>query len=164
MDGDFKYEDMFFEADQLIGDGLIGKAMELLSDIINEQPDFGRAHNHLGWIYETKLRKYKEAEEHYRAALAYSPEYPAVYRNYAILLSTMKKYNDLETLLAKALTVAGVDHAAVHNEYAIMYELQSKFDLAIEFYKKAILASLSEKDIELYQASVRRCENKKTLV
>jgi len=103
MSSTLKYDEMFFEADQLIAEKQIGKAMQLLYDIINEQPDYGRAHNHLGWIYETKYRDYAKAEEHYRAALAYAPEYPAVYQNYAVLLSTVRKFTDLEKVLEKAL-------------------------------------------------------------
>ncbi len=163
MSSTLKYDEMFFEADQLIADRKIGQAMQLLYDIINEQPDYGRAHNHLGWIYETKYRDYAKAEEHYRAALAYAPEYPAVYQNYAVLLSTVRKFNDLEKLLEKAMQVPGINLAAIYNEYGIMNEQQGKLDAAIDSFKKAAQASLSEKDVEFYQGAIRRCQTKKNL-
>jgi tetratricopeptide (TPR) repeat protein len=160
---EFKYDEQFFEADQLINDGHIVRATEMLEAIINEQPDYGRAHNHLGWVYERHYRDYIRAEQHYRAALAYEPNYVPIYLNYAALLSTMTKFKDLETLLDRAITIAGMNRPAVYNEYGILHELQGKFDPAIENYRKAIAESINTKDVDIYEDSVRRCERKRMI-
>ena len=50
-----EFEDMLFEADELIRSNKISDAVSLLEGIIAQAPDFGKAYNHLGWGYETKL-------------------------------------------------------------------------------------------------------------
>lgn len=159
----FTLDEMFFSADLLIKEGKIGQAMEVLTEIIEEQPDYGMAHNHLGWVYETKYKDYPRAEKHYKAAIAYAPNYTASYLNYAVLLSTLERFDDLAALLEKAKTVEGISKATIYNEFGIMYELKGAFDLAIEHYKKAALSVLNEKDLELYQGSINRCTQKKNL-
>ena len=156
-------DEKFFEADQLIKENRIADALSLLNEIISEMPDHGRAHNHTGWIYETKYSDFAKAEKHYQAALVYSPEYPAVYYNYAILLSTLNKYKELEDLLEKAKAVPGINKATIQNEYAIMFEAQGLYDQAIDAYTQYIRLLYDNKLIDQAKESIRRCQNKKDL-
>jgi tetratricopeptide (TPR) repeat protein len=156
-----EYEDMLFEADDHIRNNRISDAVNLLEGIISQVPDYGKAYNHLGWIFETKLKDYKRAETMYRQCLAYSPDYPPVYLNLSIALSTLGKYDELEALLNQALTVAGVEKAAIYNEFGILYELRQDYNKAIEYYKSAIKLSLSDKNIETYLKSIDRCRLKR---
>lgn len=160
MVNEFHLDDKFFEADNLIKDGKIGEASALLHEIITEVPEYGRAHNHLGWIYETKFNDYAKAENHYRAALQFSPEYPPVYYNYSILLSTLGRYNDLEELLKKAEQVPGINKATLSNEYAIMFEAMGRYNDAIQHYKQYIRYSYDNKNVETGKASIERCQTK----
>jgi Tfp pilus assembly protein PilF len=159
-----KYDDMFFQADQQIKDNQITQAVKTLEAIIEEYPEYGRAYNHLGWIYETKYRSYTEAEECYKKALDYSPEYTPVYLNYAYLLSNQNRFSELEPLLDKALMVPGAYKPSIYNEYGIMYELMEKFDLAVEYYRKAIFNSTDNTNIKTYQDSIERVAQKKRFI
>lgn len=156
----FKMDDKFFEADLLIKENKIGEALRALTEIITEMPDYGRAHNHLGWIYETKYNDYSRAEKHYQAAVSYSPEYVAVYYNYSILLSTLGRYDELLSLLDKAMQIPGINKATIQNEYGIMYEAQGKYPEAIEAYRSYIRFLYDNKLIDQAQESIRRCQNK----
>lgn len=160
----FRLDDKFFEADLLIKENRIGDALQLLTEIISESPDYGRAHNHLGWIYETKFNDYARAEKHYRAALEFSPEYVAVYYNYAILLSTMGRYDDLEQLLNNALKVPGINKATIYNEFGIMNEALGKYPEAIDFYKQYIRFLYDNKLIDVAKESIKRCTTKMELM
>jgi Tfp pilus assembly protein PilF len=160
----FRLDEKFFEADQLIKENRIADAAILLNEIITEMPEYGRAHNHLGWIYETKFTDYNRAEKHYKAALQFTPEYPAVYYNYSILLSTLGRYDELVTLLEKAMLVPGINKATISNEYAIMFEAQGKYEQAIEYYKQYIRYLFDNKLIENAQASIQRCITKKSII
>lgn len=160
----FRLDEKFYEADQLIKQNNIGNATALLNEIITEMPEYGRAHNHLGWIYETKFTDYVRAEKHYKAALQFTPEYPPVYYNYSILLSTLGRYDELTALLEKAMVVPGINKATISNEYAIMYEAQGKYDEAIESYKQYIRYLFDNKLIEQAQASIQRCLTKKSIL
>ena len=155
--------DQFFAADQLIKEGKIAEAMQVLTDIIAEDPAFGRAHNHLGWIYETKYQDYNRAEQHYKAAMQFSPEYMASYYNYAYLLSTMQRHEELTKHLDKALKIPGINLSTIYCEYGVMYELQGKLDEAIKAYKESIKYTLDTKEIERISGFIERCKQKKNI-
>lgn len=157
-------EEMFENADFLIKENKIADAINLLHEILTEAPDFGKAHNHLGWIYETKHKNLPKAEEHYRLAIKFKPDYCATYYNYAILLSTIRNYEELEVLLKKAEQCPGINRATIANEYAIMYESTGRFDEAIAAYKNYITNLFDEKMIDSAAASIQRCKKKKEIL
>ncbi len=154
---------LFYRADNQIKDGLIGEALDTLTQIIGQDAQFGKAYNHLGWIYETKEKDYQKAEECYRLALKYASDYTPVYLNYAILLSTLKRYTELEEHLDRALKVPGINESKIWNERGIMSELQGEYADAISAYKKSIQLSLVNEDIERFEESIKRCKKKKSI-
>jgi len=158
------FEDLLFEADGLIRDNKISDAVALLENIISRAPDFGKAYNHLGYIYETKLKELEKAEKMYRQCLAYTPEYPAVYFNLSIVLSSLGKFDEQQILLEKALAIPGVDKATIYNEIGIMHELKQDFNKAIEHYKKAINSTLLDNNLDIYKKSIERCRTKRDLI
>lgn len=160
----FELEEKFYEADKMINDGRIADAAHLLEAILAEAPDFGKAHNHLGWLYETKFKNYTKAEEHYKFALKFSPEYPAAYYNYAYLLSTLRRYEELETILDNAIKVPGISYATLYNEYGLLNEAQGKYDEAIHYFKLYIQNLFDIKSIDTAADSIKRCERKMQLL
>ena len=159
----FEADRMFFEADQQIKDGKPTEAMDQLLQIIEQYPTYGKAYNHIGFIYETRYRDYKKAEEYYQKALEYSPDYPATYLNYALVLSTMEKFEELESLVKRGLEVPGASKDRLYNEMGIMSELKEKYEEAIVYFKKAVKYSLSESDIEIYKKNITRCRRKEEM-
>lgn len=161
MDSDLiRINDKFRLADKTIKEGKIGEAVHILQNIIREIPTFGKAYNHLGWIFETKYQKRPEAEEYYKKALEYAPDYPAVYYNYAVLLSVTHQFKKLAELLDKALELRGINKGTIYNEMAIMYEYQQDFSKAIDTYKQSIKYVLDTKGIDARLASIERCKRK----
>jgi Tfp pilus assembly protein PilF len=160
----FELEEKFYEADKMINDGRISDAAHLLEAILTEAPDFGKAHNHMGWLYETKFKNLTKAEEHYKFALKFSPEYPAGYYNYAYLLSTLRRYEELETLLNDAIKVPGISYSTLYNEFGLMNEALCKYDDAIHYFKLYIQNLFDLKNIETAAESIKRCERKKQLL
>lgn len=163
MSNSFRLEEMFNQADLDIKDGLFESAFQRLQDILVEDPLFGKAYNHLGWMYETKFRDYSKAEEFYRKALETVPDYPAIYTNYSILLSTLGRYEELASLLNKGLMVAGIDKATIYNEFGIMYEQQVNYPQAIENYRKCAQLTLNKDTMNRALESIERCRTKQTL-
>jgi tetratricopeptide (TPR) repeat protein len=160
----FELEEKFHEADKMINDGRISDAAHVLEGILAEAPDFGKAHNHLGWLYETKFKNFNKAEEHYKYALKFSPDYPAAYYNYAYLLSTLRKYDVLEKLLDDAIKISGINHATLYNEYGLMNEAKGSYKEAIKFYKLYIQNCYDNKSLEAAADSIKRCERKMELL
>ena len=150
----------FMQADVLIKDGKIAEAVKELQQILREDPTFGRAYNHLGWVYNNKYQDFKNADECYKLALQYAPDYAPVYYNYAVLLSTTKNFDELKKLLARALEFDGINLGTIHNEYGIMYEIEAQYSKAIESYNESIKYLFDNGQIEQRLTSIERCKRK----
>ena len=151
---------LFFTANQMIAEGEIAEATDLLLKLIEKYPTYGRAYNHLGYLYENKYKDVSTAEKYFKQALVNAPDYPATYMNYAVILSAQERFPELTALLNKALEVLGVAKDRIYNEFGIMYELQGKYEEAMSMYRKAISYSLSDTEIERYDKSIKRCNLK----
>jgi tetratricopeptide (TPR) repeat protein len=158
--GSLEADKMFFTADQMVANGQIAEATDLLLKLVEKFPSYGRAYNHLGYLYENKYKDVVTAEKFYKLALSHSPEYPATYVNYAVILSAQERFPELTALLNKALEVLGITKDKVYNEFGLMYELQGKYDEAMGMYRKAISYAMNEKDLEFYDKSIKRCNLK----
>lgn len=164
MDHLTKLEEMLDRANRDIKEGRYDEATNTLEKIIDTDPNFGKAYNHLGYLYEVKFKEFEKGETLYKLCLEKSPLYPAVYYNYAILLSTLGKFDDLKELLDKAINIPGITRSTIYNEYAIMYEQQGKLDEAIDHYKKAALETLDKAVLERAKGSIERCKMKKEIL
>ena len=160
----FDLEEKFLKADRLISENKLGEAAKMLEEILEEAPDYGKAHNHLGWLFETKFKNLTRAEEHYRLALKFSPDYTAAYYNYCYLLSSLRKFDELEKTLEHAIRVSGISYATIYNEYGLLREMQGELDDAIHYFKLHIKNSFDAKSIETAAESIKRCERKKELI
>lgn len=159
----FKADEIFLKADQLISADDIAGARVMLYGLLQDFPDYGRAHNHLGWINENKLRYFDKAEEHYKAALRFSPEYPAAWINYTYFLNMQERFDELIDHLNKALNVKGVSKSFVYNEFGAVAEMRGEYESAIDYYKKAIRFSQNDENIKRYEQSIERVEKKKEM-
>jgi tetratricopeptide (TPR) repeat protein len=156
-----RYDEWFYESDRHIKEGKFADAMQTLESIVAEEPRYGKAHNHLGWLYETRYYNYKKAEEHYKACIENEPEYTPVYLNLAVVLSGQHKWEELTDLLNRALDTPGVDKASCYNEMGIMMELQERYDEAISAYRTAVRMSMRGCKVDQYIDSIGRCKIKK---
>ena len=163
MDHLTKLEEMLDRANMDIKNGKYEEASNTLEEIINIDPNFGKAYNHLGYLHEVKFKEYDKGEPLYKLCLEKTPMYPSVYYNYAVLLSTVGKWDELKELLDQSLNVPGIVKATIFNEYGIMYEQQGELDKAIEYYKKAGLNTLDKNVLERAKGSIERCKSKKDL-
>ena len=160
----FDLEEKFLTADKLISENKLSDAAKLLEEILEEAPDYGKAHNHMGWLFETKFKNLARAEEHYRLALKFSPDYTAAYYNYCYLLSSLRKFDELEKVLEHAIRVSGISYATIYNEYGLLREMQGLLDDAIHYFKLHIRNSFDNKSIDTAAESIKRCERKKQLI
>lgn len=164
MDHLTKLEEMLDKSNLEIKNGNYEIATNILEKCIGLEPNFGKAYNHLGFLYETKFKEFDKGETLYKMCLEKSPMYPAVYYNYAVLLSTLGKWEVLKQLLDTALTIPGISKATIYNEYAIMYEQQGFLDKAIAEYKKTGMSTLDKNVLDRAKQSIDRCISKKSLL
>lgn len=153
-------EQLFFEAGKKINQELFPEAKTLLLQAIELDPNYGRAYNHLGWLYDLKFRDYAKSEEYYKKALETSPEYVPIYVNYAVVLNNVGKEKELEELLKKGFEVPGTDHVALNREFGFLREKQGKFEEAIQYYTAALKSSWVNQDVETFKNAIERCKSK----
>lgn len=157
-------EELFLEADRALDEGNLSEGKRLLEDILQEEPSYGKAHNHLGWLYKTKYQDYRIAEKHFKLAIKFDPEYPPSYINYAYLLRDLGRLDELELLLNKALQVEATNKCSLNDEFGSLYELKGDYKKAIEYYNKAIKLSLNDKIVEDLRNHVKRCRRKQNFL
>lgn len=150
----------FQRADDLIAQDLIEESKGILNSILEDDPKYGKAHNHLGWIAKTKENDPAKAEIHYKHALELTPDYGATYMNYAYLLSEQKRYYELEQILQKAESVADVSKSSLAREWGYLYEDTKQYDKAIDKYKEYALTLYDNSLIEKTKESILRCKQK----
>jgi tetratricopeptide (TPR) repeat protein len=153
-------EELFAQADKLLNDGVVTEAVEKLSQIIKRNPRFGKAYNHLGWVYETKYKNTARAEQYYKAAMEYAPHYNAPFLNYSYFLSNLGRLDELKEHLDKLLKIPGIAKDTVYNEYAIMYEMQGDPQTATDYYRKAAIVTLDGVKLDKYKEGIERCRRK----
>lgn len=150
----------FDRADNLISQDLIEEAKAILNSILEEDPKFGKAHNHLGWIYKTKENNPTAAENHYLQAMEVTPEYGATYLNYAYLLSEQKRYYELEQVLTKSENIADVSKSNLAREWGYLYEDTKQYEKAIDKYKEYALTLYDNTLLEQAKDNIVRCRQK----
>ncbi|MFZ5551734.1 MAG: O-linked GlcNAc transferase [Bacteroidota bacterium] len=155
-------EELFLEADRALDEGNLSEGKRMLEDILHEEPSYGKAHNHLGWLYKTKYQDYKIAEKHFKLAIKFDPEYPPSYINYAYLLRDLGRLDELEALLVRAMQIESTNKCSLNDEFGSLYELKGDYKKAIEFYNKAIKLSLNDKIVEDLRNHVKRCRRKQS--
>ena len=96
--------------------------------------------------------------------MKFSPDYTAAYYNYCYLLSSLRKFEELEKVLQHAIRVSGISYATIYNEYGLLRELQGDLDDAIHYFKLHIKNSFDSKSIETPAEWIKRCERKSQLV
>jgi tetratricopeptide (TPR) repeat protein len=153
-------ETMLAQANTLIKEQRSQNSVELLLKILQHNPKFGKAYNHLGWVYEIDYRDYTRAEEYYKKAMQYEPEYSASYTHYARLLASCKRFEELKAHLEMALTIPTVSEEVIYYEFDLMYEMQKNPEAAMDYYVKAAMTTLESDKVTLYQKSIKLCREK----
>jgi tetratricopeptide (TPR) repeat protein len=157
-------EQTYLEAEADIRNSNYYEAFQKYESILYDEPGFAPAHNSLGWIFRTQFDNYEKAEMHLKAAIQADPLYPHPYFHLAGLYIDLEKFDELKSLLDKSLTIVTIDKAWVYYRFGMMQEIQSQYELAIAFYKKAIINSISNDKIKDYQADIERCTTKQSIL
>lgn len=154
---------LFLDADKHFSKGEFVEGKNILEEILAQEPGYGRAHNHLGWLYYAKLDEYAKAEYHFRLAIRFAPAYPAAYMNLCYLLNYLNRYHDLKEHIARALTIEGTAKSQLYHELGKSHEVNGRYAEATEAYKEAIRFSLSSEEVEALNAHVQRVKGKTNL-
>jgi tetratricopeptide (TPR) repeat protein len=137
------------------------EGMRLLEEALTIEPNFGKAHNHMGWLYLFQITDWVKAETHLRLALKYAPAYSAPYIHMSHMLFEKGRFEELTELLENAMTVGGISKSFIYNEYGRMFEVNGKLRKAVTFYKTAVRWTFNEQELNVYKDNIRRCRDKR---
>lgn len=157
-------EGLFLQAENAMEQGAFIDAKETLELLLSVDPSYGRAHHHMGWIYDNKIGENEKALYHYRLAVKFSPDFGSAHINYAYLLFIMGRLKDHEEVIGTALEIEGTPKAALINERGRSAEVQGAYKAAIGFYQAAVKESLSDDEITIYRKNIKRVRSKMTWV
>lgn len=154
-------ESLFLEVNKAIDQKNLSDAKELLEEIIMIDPGFGRAHNHLAWIYDTEFKHFEKAKKHYELAIKFCKgDYPVSYVNYAYLLIDFEYFDEALRVIDEALQIKGSDKATLYLQKGKIYENKKQRKKAYKFFKEAKLHTYN-KEFEVYiNKEIRRIERK----
>ncbi len=114
------------------------QAVGLHERFLAHWPGKAEAHNNYANLLK-ELKRFDEAEDHYKAALKATPDHAAAHYNYANLLKELKRFDEAETQYKAALKARPQD-AATHNNYANLLKELKRFHEAEKHYKAALKA------------------------
>ena len=160
MENMFWIEEQFLLVDKLFGEGEFAQGKRLLEEILEQEPGFGRAHNHLGWLYYAKLDDYEKAAYHLKLAIKFSPGYPAGFLNYTYLLNYLNRHADLLVHAKEALKVEGVSKSVIYLEMGKSYEVNGFYKEAVKAYTEAKRYSLSNAELTQIEEGLERVNTK----
>lgn len=157
------YENQFIKADTLISEAKISEAKELLEEILAQCPDFGKAHNHLGWIFHMKLSNYEKGLYHYKLAMKFEPKYPASYLNHTYLLVDMGRYSEAKQHIEQTLkNLENADKASYYSELGRIFEAEQNFMESYKYYKMSVSYAFNPQFIDNMKINMERVKNKMT--
>ena len=133
----------------------------ILEEALAIEPNFGKAHNHMGWAYIFHLDDWAKAEKHLMIALKHAPTYGPAYLHMAHILFEKQRFKDLDQLLTRALTIAGVKKSSIFNEFGRMNEVNGRFRKANKQYKSALRWCFDDRELIMIKDSIKRCRQKR---
>lgn len=151
----------FLEAIKAVDKDELGLAKNLLEDILLIDPGYGRAHNYLGWIYETKIKDFEKSELHYNLAIKFCEgNFPIVYINYAYLLIEFGHLDKAEKIISEGLMVRGADKATLFYQKGKIAEHRLKFKHSLKLYTQAQKLCFNRDFFAFLNSEIERVKSK----
>jgi len=161
MDIYLTIEEKYLQALDELWYGEPPKALQLLNEIIANDPLYARAHYQLGTIYYYEISDYQAAGFHFKTCAELEPQFPDVYYHYLRLLVFLNMEKQVQLVSQKALTIPGVNTAAIYNLVGLFAERKKEWSAASEAYRKALLEATSKNEKDNIEESIQRVKDKK---
>src|SRR5687768_6902045 len=121
-------------AEQMIYDGQVEEGLNVLNDLLYDEPGYGPLHNYLGWAYMYYGNDARKAEMHFTMAIRFAPDYAPAYVHMGNLLSRAARYAEAIEYFRAGLTKPAANRTALLEGIAHAYELQREYRHAIRSY------------------------------
>jgi predicted Zn-dependent protease len=149
------------EAEGLIYDNKVNEGLQVLNDLLYDEPGYGYLHNYLGWAYMYYTADVAKAELHLKFAIRFDGEYSAPYIHLGNLYIRANRLAEAIEYLERGVQKPNASRATFWESIGQAYELKGEFTKAIKAYREATLASVAAHEITNFTESVKRCRKKK---
>jgi len=160
MDTYYTIEEKYLLAVEELKYGETPKSLQLLNEIIANDPLHSRAHFQLGKIYYYDLNDYNTAGFHFKTSNELEPNFPDVYFHYMHLLQFLQMEKQFEVVRAKAITVPGVNLASIFLLAGLIDERHKNWTAATENYRRAFLEVIDGTLKQEIEDSIKRVSQK----
>jgi len=148
-------------AEQMILENRVDDGLQVLNNLLYDEPGYGNLHNYLGWAYMYFTEDAGKAELHLKMAILFENEYAPPYQHMGTLLNRSGRYSEAIEYFQAGLTKANANRVAMLEGIAMAYELKSEYAQAIRTFKTAARASAVEFEVARMMQSVKRCRRKR---
>lgn len=160
METYYTIEEKYLQAVEELKYGDTPKSLQLLNEIVANDPLYARAHFQLGKIYYYDLNDYQTAGFHFKTCNELEPNFPDVYFHYLHLLQFLHMDKQFETIRQKAVTVPGVNLASVYLIAGLLAERHKDWAAANSSYRNAFLEVTDKSQKEEIEDSIKRINQK----
>jgi hypothetical protein len=148
------------EALRLADDEGHESALKLLERLVYEEPGYGRLHNTLGVIYFAYADNITQAEQHFRLAMKFAPEFADSYSHLCQLLRQEERLDEAIEIGKAGLKIKQSNKSRLLTGVAQAYELKRQYNKAIRDYRDALEHSAELWNCVVLEASIKRCKRK----
>lgn len=156
-------EKYLVEAEQLVTSNNVERGLNLMNELLYDEPGYGHLHNHLGWAYLYFTGDTARAELHLTMAVKFSEDFAAPYLHIGTLYMRQARYTEAMTYLERGLSKPNANRLAFFQSIAQVCEVKREFGKAIEAYKEALTLSVGYESETLMQ-SITRCRKKRVIL
>ena len=148
-------------ADQAIDNSQYDEAKKWFELALYEEPGYAKLHYRIACLLQYNLFNYSQAEKHYWFAIKFNPDYKCAYDNLAELLLESSNYKDLEKLMHAALEAKSLHKAFAYEHMGKAAEAEGDYKTALSLYRKGIMASLENYDVDDLKDHIKRVKYKR---
>lgn len=149
------------EAEGMIYDNRVNEGLDMMHNLLYDEPGYGFLHNHLGWAYFYYTEDVAKAELHLKLAIKFDGEYPAPYIHMGSLLIKVGRYNEAIAYLKQGVQKPNAHKVGFLEVIGQAYELNREYKNAIRAYRDASAASVASHEITNFSEGIKRCRRKK---
>lgn len=154
-------EKYLHEAEQLIVQNRLNEGIALLQDLLYDEPGYSYLHNHLGWAYMYYTPDVEQAMLHLKMAITFDGEYAAPYLHMGNLMIRCNRYAEAIDYLQQGLQKPSANRVVFLEAIGQAWELRGDFRQAIDAYREAMMASLTDHEVTNMTSHVARCRKKR---
>ena len=156
----YTIEEKYLQATDKLDYGKTPKALQLLNEIVSNDPNYAKAHYQLGKIYYYDLEDHQTAGYHFKTCMELDPAFPANYFHYLNLVVFLNMEALASYVADKALTVPGVNAADIYNLLGLSAEKNKNWEKALVAYNNAFDAVTYKNQLEKIKDSIERVNAK----